>query len=91
MPFALNPEPGGWSGDERLDQEFPLGDGVADTQADVDCPYCGEDVTITLDPGSGAHQRYVEDCPICCRPWEVAVDYAEDGHAAVWLETSDGE
>jgi cysteine-rich CPXCG protein len=90
VPFALNPEPGGWAGDERLDEEFPLGDGTCDTAADVFCPYCGEDVTITLDPGSGARQEYVEDCPICCQPWQVFVTYGEDGHAEVALETADG-
>ena len=40
--------------DERLDEEFPLGDGTADTAAVVRCPYCGETVEIGLDPGSGA-------------------------------------
>lgn len=90
MPFGLNPDPGGWAGDERLDEDFPLGDGTADTAADVVCPYCGEDVTITVDPGGGPQQHYVEDCPVCCRPWEVSVTYHEDGAAEVWLETADG-
>ena len=35
-----------------------------------DCPYCGEIVTVLLDP-SVAHQSYVEDCEVCCRPIEL--------------------
>ena len=63
-------------------EEFPLGDGTADVDADVTCPYCSETVTIGLDPGSGSTQEYVEDCPVCCQPWTVRVEYAY-GHATV--------
>jgi hypothetical protein len=66
-----------------LDEEFPLGDGTADLEAVVECPYCGESVEITLDPGSGAAQDYVEDCEVCCQPWQVSVRYDDEGHAAV--------
>jgi hypothetical protein len=66
-----------------LDEDFPLGDGTADTEATVACPYCGELVTIGLDPGSGATQEYVEDCQVCCQPWQVRVYYHEDGRAEV--------
>jgi hypothetical protein len=72
-------------GPDPLDEEFPLGDGVADLEAEVTCPYCGERSTIALDPGSGATQEYVEDCPVCCQPWRVSVSYLEDGTAAVEL------
>src|SRR2546427_11676448 len=33
-----------------------------ETEADVTCPHCGETMTITLDPGGGRAQEYVEDC-----------------------------
>lgn len=68
---------------ESLDEEFPLGDGTADLDAAVPCPYCGESVEITLDPGSGAEQDYVEDCEVCCQPWRVLVRYDDEGHAEV--------
>ena len=74
---------------DPLDDDFPLGDGTADTEAEVTCPYCGQEVTISLDPGSGAEQEYVEDCEVCCRPWTVRVTYDEEGGAAVELEASD--
>ena len=69
--------------DDTLDDEFPLGDGTADTVAVVSCPYCSEDVEITLDPGGGEAQQYVEDCEICCQPWQVTVHYDVEGHAEV--------
>ena len=77
------------SSPDPLDDEFPLGDGDAETEAFVECPYCGESVTIALDPGSGVAQEYVEDCQVCCRPWTVTVNYAEDGVAAVQVEAND--
>ena len=41
--------------------------------SEVQCPYCGEWVTIFVDPGGGEIQTYVEDCPVCCRPMEIFV------------------
>lgn len=71
---------------DPLDEEFPLGDGVADLEADVTCPYCGEICTIGLDPGGGAEQDYVEDCQVCCQPWHVSVRYDGTGGASVFVE-----
>ena len=69
--------------ERSLDEEFPLGDGTADTEATVVCPYCAARVEIALDPGSGAFQEYVEDCEVCCQPWRVSVHYGDDGSATV--------
>lgn len=77
--------------EDALDAEFPLGDGTADTEAVVQCPYCGEPNEIALDPGSGASQEYVEDCQVCCQPWRVVVSYDADGRADAWVEAADGE
>lgn len=63
--------------DLDIDEEFPLGDGVAETSADVICPYCSEAVTIAVDPGGGSFQEYVEDCEVCCNPWKVKVRFAD--------------
>jgi Cysteine-rich CPXCG len=77
------------SGNDDLDEEFPLGDGTADTGASVRCPHCGEINEIALDPGSGSDQRYIEDCQVCCRPWGVTVHYLADGTADVALDVED--
>jgi hypothetical protein len=72
-----------------LDEEFPLGDGTAEIDATVQCPYCGEMVAIALDPGSGSVQEYVEDCEVCCQPWRVEVTYDTDGIAEVIVSALD--
>jgi hypothetical protein len=59
---------------------------TVDTEATVLCPYCGELNDISLDPGGGRHQEYVEDCQVCCRPWLVRVTYLPDGGADVSIE-----
>jgi hypothetical protein len=71
---------------DDLDEEFPLGDGTADTAGSVICPYCGEENAISLDPGSGELQEYVEDCQVCCQPWRVRVHYDGSGAASVAVE-----
>jgi hypothetical protein len=74
---------------DPLDDAFPLGDGTADLSAPAGCPYCGEPVELAVDPGGGNVQEYVEDCPVCCRPWRVTVRWDPAGFAAVELKAED--
>ncbi|HEV8447791.1 MAG TPA: CPXCG motif-containing cysteine-rich protein [Gemmatimonadaceae bacterium] len=85
MRFAFDPEPG----DFDLERDFPLGDGTADTEGEVSCPYCGESIAVSIDPGGGQHQDYVEDCQVCCQPWRVSVDYDSEGHATITATPTD--
>lgn len=55
----------------------------------MSCVHCGEFMTIGLDPGSGPVQSYVEDCQVCCRPWQVSVVYDAEGNAMVELVGED--
>jgi Cysteine-rich CPXCG len=71
---------------DAWDDEFPQGDGTADDEADVTCPYCGSENQISLDPGNGPRQEYEEDCQVCCRPWRLTVRYDENGSATVQVE-----
>lgn len=57
--------------------------------AQVWCPYCGEGVGLILDPAGGPAQEYVEDCEVCCRPWQVRVRFEPDGTPSVSLATLD--
>ena len=41
--------------------------------ADIACPSCGETIAISIDTAAGRHQRYTEDCSVCCRPLVVNV------------------
>ncbi len=52
------------------------------------CPYCGEDVELDVDELGGTRQSYVQDCPVCCQPWEVTVWRDRDGD---WLATLRGQ
>ncbi len=71
------------------DEQEPAEDGLAfDTEATVTCPYCREQVEITLDPDGGAVQEYVEDCEVCCRPWQLHVSFDLDGAAEVTVEAA---
>jgi DNA-directed RNA polymerase subunit RPC12/RpoP len=56
------------------------------TEAEVTCPYCGERVMIAVDPSEGSSQTYVEDCQVCCQPWQVHVSVDERGVTRVWVE-----
>lgn len=51
------------------------------------CPTCGEPIVIPLDPSAGSEQKYVEDCPVCCNPNIVYVEYFTDSEPPrVWAE-----
>lgn len=50
------------------------------------CDSCGEEIVIPLDISAGDSQSYVEDCPVCCVPNTVYVEFDDDGTARVWAE-----
>lgn len=56
--------------------------------ADIACPYCGETITVLVDPSAGA-QRYIEDCQVCCRPITMAVEFDEDGAPLLTVSAED--
>ncbi|HXV27628.1 MAG TPA: CPXCG motif-containing cysteine-rich protein [bacterium] len=35
------------------------------------CPYCGTPLSARLDPSAGKHQKFIQDCEICCRPIQI--------------------
>jgi hypothetical protein len=55
----------------------------------LSCPYCGETVELDVDEGGGSRQSYVEDCPVCCQPWQVDVARDREGNWSASLRTSD--
>ena len=56
--------------------------------ADIGCPYCGETITVLVDPSAGA-QRYIEDCQVCCRPITIAVEFDDDGTPLLSVSAED--
>ena len=55
-------------------------------EASYDCPSCGEEIVIPVDPSNGARQDLVEDCPVCCNPNRVHVELERDDQARAWAE-----
>jgi predicted RNA-binding Zn-ribbon protein involved in translation (DUF1610 family) len=51
------------------------------SEASYVCPTCGEQIVIPLDRSQGATQEYGEDCPVCCNPNIIHVEFDE-----VWDE-----
>jgi hypothetical protein len=59
---------------------------------DVACPFCGLVEPVAVDEGGGAHQTFVEDCPVCCRPRVVHLDASpEVRRMRVRVERDDGQ
>jgi len=52
------------------------------------CPHCGEQIVIPLDRSGGTDQEYVEDCPVCCNPNVIHLEFfdAPDERPRVWAE-----
>jgi hypothetical protein len=59
------------------------------TDLAASCPYCGEPVDLDIDEDGGSRQSYVQDCPVCCQPWQVDVARHRDGEWSVALRTTD--
>ena len=50
------------------------------------CDACGEEIVVPLDRTQGAFQRYGEDCPVCCRPNLITVEWLDDEDVRVSAE-----
>ncbi|MDZ4849895.1 MAG: CPXCG motif-containing cysteine-rich protein [Pirellulaceae bacterium] len=55
-------------------------------EASYICDACGEVIVIPLDLSEGSRQKYVEDCPVCCRASIIHVEVDENGESNVWAE-----
>lgn len=49
------------------------------------CPVCAERVWPNVETHGPAQETFIEDCPVCCRPWTVRVQRA-DGRVTVSLD-----
>ena len=53
----------------------------SDDSAAVTCPYCFEELELHVDPD--VEGSYVQDCEVCCNPWQITVSRDEEGRMAV--------
>lgn len=52
------------------------------------CPHCWEEISMLLDT-SVRHQKYIEDCEICCNPIEIKVAFDNEQLASFSAESID--
>jgi hypothetical protein len=43
------------------------------------CPACFEQNYVAADPSAARRQRFIEDCPVCCRPIEFTITFDPEG------------
>lgn len=48
------------------------------------CNSCGEEIVVPLDVSQGQRQEYVEDCPVCCNPNVIFVEFDASGEVRIW-------
>lgn len=72
----------------RVPLEDPAAEPADRVAVGAPCPYCGERVTVHVEPTGMSLEQYVEDCPVCCRPWLVHVERAA-GEPTVTLARED--
>ncbi|MGZ4810356.1 MAG: CPXCG motif-containing cysteine-rich protein [Thermoanaerobaculia bacterium] len=59
------------------------------TFLEVTCPYCGEMAELDVEDTGGSRQNYVQDCPVCCQPWQVEVTRDREGDWDATVRTGD--
>ena len=57
------------------------------TEEFLDCPYCGERVSILVDH-SVPSQNTIEDCEVCCQPIDI-VCTVDGGQACLSVSCAD--
>jgi hypothetical protein len=53
-------------------------------EASYICNSCGEEIVVPLDHSEGKRQEYVEDCPVCCNPNVIFVEFDSEGRSNIW-------
>jgi len=48
-----------------------------ETSQTIQCPFCGQQFELLID-ATIPSQRFITDCEVCCRPFEVFAE-CEDG------------
>ncbi len=57
-----------------------------ETEFQVTCPFCGEEVEIYLEPD--VRGTLVQDCEVCCNPWLVSITRDGDDR---WIDVRRGD
>ena len=55
-------------------------------EASYFCDSCGEEIVVPIDASAVQRQQYVEDCPVCCHPNLLSIEFDDSGEAHVSSE-----
>ena len=50
-----------------------------ENEVNYDCPHCGEELLLMVDPSGGDSQSFTTDCEVCCHPISINFTLGEDG------------
>ena len=52
-------------------------------EVEIQCPHCGEPLSIPIDPSEGEAQEMFEDCAVCCRPIHLRISLTDPASPVV--------
>lgn len=55
-------------------------------EIEVQCPYCFQTVTMHIE--ADLEGSLVQDCEVCCRPWQLVITRDDAGQPDVLVERS---
>ncbi len=61
--------------DVAMKRRKPTRQNASDNESAYTCPTCGQSIVIPLDISAGDQQQYIEDCPVCCNPNVIHVEF----------------
>jgi uncharacterized Zn finger protein len=56
-------------------------------EIEIQCPYCSERVAIVVEPDTWG--TLVQDCEVCCNPWQLTITRDRYGDPDVRVERLD--
>jgi Cysteine-rich CPXCG len=59
-------------------------DGYWSDTIEIQCPYCGERIEIAIE--QDVYGTLVQDCEVCCNPWQLTVTRDRYGDPGVRVE-----
>lgn len=54
---------------------------------EVGCPYCGESVELLVE--RDVDGEWVQDCEVCCNPWQVKLIRSSEGQVRLDVDRLD--
>ncbi len=61
---------------------------MLESDQELNCPYCGEVISLRVDSTGGRRQFFVTDCEVCCRPIDIEIEVESDGYIQLTAKRS---